>query len=430
MKGPTTLEQLTADLDRHGGNLAAVAREYGMPRRTLSNRRAKWESGGTIAIPVAPNGERVQSLPVPASAPIGSAIDGDTATVTLPAHPKRTGLRTGDEVLRDHGLDPSEWDIVSYNDNYWQGNDGEGPTNLTQSKVVAKRRIPHSVPIPARTDAPLRMPPRARRATRKPVLVALASDQHCPHQDEALEACWLEWLSVNKPQRILGMGDLTNQSKPHKKHRANLHARHNDTPSECFQAGEDWWRRTLAAAGEDVEAAQLPGNHDLRHQIATLESLPDLYDVKRPGEQYPWWDLEYMLGLDKLGVTYHRPDGEYHAAEVHIAPGLSVTHGSSAGPIGGAVKEMPRHEGSRAVGHDHKQSITHVVRYRDGEPRLHVAVSVGTMARRDLGYQPNPDTEQGFATVTVHPDGYWNIELARFDARRGRLVWRDQMYTA
>jgi hypothetical protein len=50
------------------------------------------------------------------------------------------------------------------------------------------------------------------------------------------------------------------------------------------------------------------------------------------------------------------------------------------------------------------------------------------MAKRDLGYTDDPDIQQGFATVTIHADGYWNVELARYDDRRKTLVWRDQKY--
>jgi hypothetical protein len=355
-------------------------------------------------------------------------VQGDVATITtnpgVPINP--------DTLLADHGLDPDEWIVTTARPNSWQALAPESEiVTLHQLKVEAKRILPDDVWIPARTDAPLRKPPRARRATKNsPVLVALAGDQHCPHQDEGLEACWLEWCRANQPDEIVGMGDLLNLSKPHSKHRPNLHDRHNDTPAACFQSGHDWWRRTLAASGTKTHASQVAGNHDLRAQISCLEKLPDLYDVKRPGEQHPWWDLEYMLGLDKLGVKYHRPEGEYHSVEVFLADSFSVAHGAKAGPHGGAPRDAAKHEGSRAVGHAHKASITVVVRYRNGSAIQHVHVSVPTMARRDLGYSDTPDSHQGFATLTKHADGTWNAELALYDDRRQQLWWRDQTYTA
>lgn len=294
--------------------------------------------------------------------------------------------------------------------------------------AAARSRADLLLCVPARESQFKRPKAKAKRGKSGTQLIALVSDQHCPHEDKSLDACWLEWLRANKPDRIVGLGDILNLSKP-SRHRQNLHARHNDTPAECFQAGRDWWRRTLEAA-EWCAADQLVGNHDVRHQIATLQTLPELYDVVRPGDDHSWWDLSYMMGLDELGVTLHRPDGEYHESQLEVAPGLLLAHGTHAGPTGGAHKAVAaRHESSRAQGHDHKQALAYVVRYRDGEPHQHVAVSVGTMARRDLGYAPDPDTQQGFATLTIHADGYWNVELARYDDRRKRLVWRDQLYS-
>ena len=293
---------------------------------------------------------------------------------------------------------------------------------------AARSRADLLLCIPARESKQKRRAVSAKRTKKDVQLIALVSDQHCPHEDFNLDACWLAWCAENRPDRIVGLGDILNLSKP-SRHRQNLHARHNDTPTECFQAGRDWWRRTLEAA-KCSAADQLLGNHDVRHQIGVLQTMPELYDVKRPGETHPWWDIEYMMGLDELGVTLHRAQGEYHESQLEIAPGLLLAHGTHAGPTGGAHKAIAaRHETSRAQGHDHKQALTYVVRYRDGEPHQHVALSVGTMARRDLGYVADPDSQQGFATLTVHPDGYWNVELARYDDRRKRLVWRDQLYS-
>lgn len=303
-------------------------------------------------------------------------------------------------------------------------------------KVTKRRHRPeadqvaYAATLPARTDRAIRKPRRARRATKNaPILAALVADQHCPHNDPGLHACWLEWCRANQPERIIGLGDIVNLASP-SRHRKNLHHRHNDTPAECFQSAHDWWRETLDAAGPDTAAEQLPGNHDLRASIAILERVPDLYDLRRPGEHHAWHDLEYLLGLDRLGVTYHRPQGEYHDVEVFLAESFSVTHGAKAGPYGGAARDATNHEGSRATGHAHKASLTMQVRYRQGEAVQHVAVSVPTMARRDLGYHPDPNTHQGFATLVLHADGTWNAELALYDDASRRLWWRDQHYTA
>ena len=408
MKGPVTREELEAALLKYG-SLNAAARAYNMSPQTLGSRAQKIGLSARQFLK-----SHHAAIAEAASNEVELTIDG-------PWQP--------DELLAEKGLDPTAWDVVQVMPNNWQGlGPGGEVVELYQLKVVARKKVIDPPVMPARDLGVIRKP-RKRKQGKKPIVIALPSDTHAPHADPGLEQCWLDWCAEVKPERIVHLGDLMNLSKP-SRHRQNLAAVHNDTPDECVQAGFNWWRDTLAAAGDQCIGEQIPGNHDLRVQIACMERMPECYDLKRPGEEHPWWDLEYMVGLGELGVTYHRPEGEYHSVEVQIAEGLGVWHGAKSGPHGGALKDAGRQEGSRAQGHSHKQALTYVVRYRDGEPHLHVQVDVGTMCRRDLGYQPTPDTQQGFATVVVFPDGYWNIELARYDDRRKRLVWRDQMYSA
>jgi hypothetical protein len=410
------------------GSIAATARVTGIKRTTLQ----RWATRYGIRSEH-PNNARTSNQNRSGGVNLevmfdeaGAQITPDAVRIVTEAHSGRR--MTADDVLAEHHVDPAEFELVEYKSRV-QGVDGSNEPKKYQVAVTARRKRSASGLIPARPEVFAAPQRRAQRTeSERSQLIALVSDQHCPHHDEQLDACWLAWLAENQPDRIVGLGDLVNASKP-SRHRPNLHAAFNDTLNECYQAAHDWWRRSLDAAGW-CEADQLPGNHDLRLQIATLERLPDAYELRRPGEEHPWWDLEFMLGLDQLGVRVHRAVGEYHAASLRLARGLVVTHGTHAGPVGGAVKAAARHEGSRAQGHDHKQAITYVVRYRDGDAVQHVNVSVGMMARRDLGYVADPDAQQGFATLVIHSDGYWNVELARFDQARGRLVWRDQVFDA
>lgn len=416
-----------------GGSPQTMSELTGTPGRTIRRHLKRLRDAEGVIQDPAGLGPRPLPTAQRGAETAGARIDDDSALLVSRPNPRGTATLTPDELMREHGLDPAEWDYTSTL-NAWDALTGEGGvTTLAQLKLSCRRRVPLDLVIPARESGYQRKPLRPRKASkRKPLLIALPSDQHCPHEDPGLDECWQYWVAEHAPDRIVGLGDLTNYAKP-SRHRPNMHERHNDGANECGQAGYNWWRRTIDAhpRPDALECGQLPGNHDLRPGITCLEKTPDLYDVRRPGEEHPWWDFAYLAGLDKLGVTYHRPEGEYHAAKVFVAPGLMVTHGTHSGPLGGAPKAASKHEKSRAQGHDHKQAVTYVVRY-DDEDRAHqsVHVSVGTMARRDLGYTPDPDTQQGFATVVLHEDGYWNVELARYDDQRRRLVWRDSIYTA
>lgn len=397
-----------------------IAARTGIARSTIG----RWLSANGLTNPAEAqrrNGQKARRY--------NALPDDDTFTLTLEPHPKRPDeCRTPEQITRDHGADPETVELVSFTDNYWRGNDGEGPAFLTQSKATFKPRRT-ALTLPPRPEIVERRNPRVKPPKKsKTSLIAIVADQHCPHHDLGLHECWLAWLEQNQPDKIILLGDLLNLSKP-SRHRPNLSAKYNDDPDECLASGRQWLAESIAAA-PSAELEFIAGNHDLRVQIAVMERLPELYEAKRPGEDYPWWDLSYWLGFDAYGVTYHRADGEYHSVEVEVAPGLQAAHGAKAGPFGGAAKDKDRIEGSRLVGHDHKQVLSYTVRYRDREAHQHLAVSVGTMARRDLGYTPLPDTVQGFGSVAVHADGYWNVELARYDDRRKTLVWRDQRYTA
>jgi hypothetical protein len=424
---PTQLRQA---VELHG-SLGKAAKATGANLHTLKKWSIKHLHDGHPITTASVRQSKLKDSPTPLPAPTTPALaDPNLRVESSNAYLADSLAPTPEELVRSKGLDPNDWEITP-TIKEWQALAPEGEiVVLRQTICHLRRRVPLDVVMPARTDAPLkrtRIPRRIQSAT-KPILVALPSDQHCPHDDKGLRACWLAWLERNQPERIIGLGDILNLSKP-SRHRANLGAKHNDTAAENYQAGHDWWRETIdAAPGASCE--QLCGNHDVRASIATLERLPELYDVRRPGEEHPWHDLEYMLGLDKLGVKYHRPEGEYHSVEVFVTENFSVGHGAKAGPYGGAPRDASKHEGSRAVGHSHKASIVVVVRYRNGRAIQHVHMSVPTMARRDLGYADTPDSHQGFSTLTIQPDGTWNVELALYDDHRQQLWWRDQMYRA
>ena len=81
------------------------------------------------------------------------------------------------------------------------------------------------------------------------------------------------------------------------------------------------------------------------------------------------------------------------------------------------------------IGHTHRQSVVfHTAHDIDGEPSVLLGCEAGTMARirGGLGYTPNPDWQQGFATAHLHEDGLFALDLAVFV--NGSLLWAGQRY--
>lgn len=423
MAGKITPQQLERDLARLGSR-HAVAREYGIGATTVFRMMQRWG----LSSPHPRAGNTAQQQPA-APTPAGVDIGTDTATVTLPAHPKRGGLRSVEQVLHDHGLDPERWEVVSYADNYWDAPTGEGDAApLSQSKVVARRKAGAEALLPARCKGWRPSMPRGAAPKRAGELVLCVSDTHAPYHDPGLHDCLLQWLRWHQPDRAFDFGDLLDLPIP---------SRHRTTqgfeasPQESIDARYRIDAERVAASPRTAWTVCL-GNHDERIDHAVRDKNgASVARIARANDSIPVLDLGFLLRYDELGIELLRPTGDYHSVSVEIAPGLFGRHGTKAGKHGGAVKVIEKHAGSVGQGHDHKQVHQQVVRYDEqGRAQARWALSWGAMCERDLGYVEDPDVAQGFTTITVHEDGSWHPEIAKYDAAARTLFWRDERYVA
>lgn len=428
--GPGTPEQFRADLERLG-TIAAVARSYGMPRKTLDNRASKWGLKSQRAISREEQPEReaaARTSAVGVDQP-GAAITDTTATVTLPIHPKREGLRTKQQVLEDHGLNPEEWEVASYADNYWAGNSGDGPSNLTQSKVIARAKVDLST-INLRIETTWRPPtPKIRRPNKiTPMMVPLFSDPHFPLHEEDLYEASLVFCDTHeeKIKEIIIPGDEGDWT-PFGRHGTNR--RINVSVSDAIlgvYTGLSGWRK----AAPNAPIKLIPGNHTHWLQKRLMELFPNAADIVAPGDDYDYLSLRGVCKLDELHIDYLDTKGEYHDIHYEVANGLIVMHGTRTGKHGGATKEIEVWEGTSVMqGHDHSGALT-VINYRlpNGGYVQRYAVSMMAMARRDMGYSPKRDVAQGFPVVSIWPDGQWHIDLAFFNPQTRTTTWRDWRY--
>jgi hypothetical protein len=420
MQDVSTASGLQAELDRLG-SWAAVSRLHDIPATTLKHRGRRW--GCKSPAPRA-GGNGAPHTPEPArggTAP-AAAVHGDAATITLPVGAKWQP----DQLLRDHGLDPAEWIVTNARPNTWQALAPEGEiVDLHQLKVEAVRRIPTDALLPARTEGwtPATRPTRPTRATE---LVCIVSDTHAPYHDPGLHNCLLQWLNRHTPTRAYDFGDLLDLPTP---------SRHRTTrgfeasPQESIDTRYRLDAERVAASPTTAWTA-VYGNHDERLDHAAHDKIgAHVARIARAGDTLPVWDLGFLLRYDELGITVARPTGDYHSVTLEIAPGLFARHGTKAGKHGGAAKAIERRASSIAQGHDHKQVQQQIIRYDDaGIARSHWTISFGAMCLRDLGYVEDADTAQGFTTITVHADGSWHPEMARYDDATQTLYWRDERY--
>lgn len=418
MSGRVSREQLIADLERLGSR-AAVAREYGIASTTLQKRMQR----EGIASPHA----RATGSTEPPSVTTGDTgikVDGDTATIVWPAG---TPWSLG-EVCRTANLDPNEWLPVRAIPNIWQAiSKDDGIVDLHQIKVELVRRIPADMILPARSDGwkPPKPKPLPQRATRT---IVVSTDWHAPYQDRGLEDCYLQVLADLQPDEDWDLGDLCDFPTP---------SRHRTTkgfeasPQQCVDERYRHDARRVAAAPNAVHK-RMYGNHDVRVDIAVTEKVgAHVARLARAEDTLPVLDLGHLLRYDELGIEVLRPDGDYHSVVARIVEGLSARHGTKSGPMGGAVKTMNRRATSQLSGHDHKSVLTqHVMYDDDDEVELRISASIGCCCQRALArsYNEDADIHLGFAVVTDHGGGVFNVELARYDDARRVLYFRDKVY--
>jgi hypothetical protein len=267
--------------------------------------------------------------------------------------------------------------------------------------------------------------PAPNRATQ---LVLCVSDTHAPYHDPGLHDCLLQWLYQHQPEQAFDFGDMLDLPTP-SRHRTTRGFE--ATPQESLNARYELDAERVAASPRTQWTVCL-GNHDERLDHAIRDKVgAHVARIARAGDDVPVMDLGFLLRYDELGIDLARPSGDYHSVTLEIAPGLHARHGTKAGKHGGAVKAIEKHAGSVAQGHDHRQVLQQIIKYDEhGIAQARWAISFGAMCSRDLGYVEDPDVGQGFLTVTVHDDGSWHPELARYDAATKRLFWRNECYTA
>ncbi len=345
-----------------------------------------------------------------------------------------------DKMLEERGLDPTQWQIEGATVNEWDGPIGEGQmVTYHQAKLHLKRKVETQL-LPARSDGWIAPPVSGvARVTGGVRLVAVIGDQQAPFHDENLHSLFCAWLEQNNPDELVSLGDGVDFPDI-SRHR--LDPENTAVVNECIQAGYDLFRAYRQAAPH-TRIRKLAGNHDerLRNILLDKPSVRPLYGVARADngqENEPVLTIKHLMRFDELGVEYVDPEGPYELAQINLSKHLAVRHGWIARKGSGtSALDTLEHLGySVIVGHTHRQSIVYKTTHDiDGGTKTLTAAEAGCMCRIDQQKQKGrkfpdfsvlPDWQQGFSTVTLHPDGLFRIENATYV--NGTLLWRDQRY--
>lgn len=351
-------------------------------------------------------------------------FSGDEATFDLPAS---TRMADPETVMKQWGLDPSEWEVRGLIINSWDSPAGE---TLYQTKFNLKRLTPLNMVFPARVDGYKPKKVKVKRDKKAPRLVVLCGDQQAPYHDERLHGIFCNWLEDNKPDEGVLIGDTMDLPSI---------SRHADEPEwaastqECVDSAYTILRDYVQAS-EQTAWQKLAGNHDERLRRSIIDRVRDLHDLRRADigeEERSVFDPAYLLRLDELGIKYVAPKGGYNHAQIMLSPLLAARHGWIATRNSGAsaLKTLEHLGYSVVVGHTHRQSLVYKTKHDIyGDPETLAAAEIGCMCavREGLGYAVHPDWQQGFTTATVWQDGKFRLEHATYV--NGALFWRDQRY--
>jgi hypothetical protein len=350
----------------------------------------------------------------------GTEIISDVTTEDL-------NLNDTENLLRERGFNPDDWEVAGAKINEWEGPSEGGQTTYHQLKVsIVKKKLDMLI-MPARSEGNYIRPRSSKQVDTDYRFVVLTGDQQAPFQDENLHELFCQWLRLNKPNEGVLLGDTMDFPEISRhRHKPEFAA----ATQECIDSGYQILRDYVASS-EDTQWTKLPGNHDERIRNTFIDYMLDLHNLRQAGDDQPLMSIPNLLRLDELGIDYIEPHGPYQFAQHNLSNKLSARHGwlVTKGAGASAHKTLEHLGYSVVVGHTHRQGHVHQTKFDiHGKPETLAGVESGCMCdiSKGLGYAPNPDWQNGFATAIVYPDGTFKLDLAIYTNEN--LYYRDQRF--
>lgn len=417
--------RLLAD-DEARPSRAKLARRLGMVESTLS--KALHRAGMVEAVDAI-----LRPPPTPAVAVDDPGVhhhaDG-SATIASDFANQPPAPWKPDTLLRAHGLDPAEWEIVRVRGNRW----GDPSEPMHQLRVdVVPRRLLIIAPDPSDWKPPPK-PRRRRRKAAEPRSVVVCGDHHAPHHDKVLHRLFCEWLADERPDEGVINGDLLDF------HTISRHRERDgfaQPVNECLRAGLQVLL-DYRAASPDTRWTIKRGNHDQRLYDQIVDNVRGLHRLAPGGglslagedDEIPALSLRRLLYLDQLGIELI--DEDWDVAKVRLSRKLSARHGPSAAK-NATAKLLDKFSVSVIQSHTHRLSIELRTEHTDAddEPTItRLAAEAGCMCevRGGLGYADSPNWNQGALAVTIWPDDDFHVSPLVYVP--GRLLAHGRRYVA
>lgn len=234
-------------------------------------------------------------------------------------------------------------------------------------------------------------------------------DVHIPFHDKWALRHWLQFVEDRKPGVIHIIGDLID---------AYGISRYDKNPARksSLQREVDLARAFLTELRRitpDADIRYSEGNHEDRLRKILWGRCKELAGIR-------CLDIPTLLGLDELGITYHR------AGDAYSIGGILFTHGSVVrSEAGQSARQTARRGGTSVImGHTHRLGYSPQTTWTNTEE----AWECGCLCRLDLDYlETLPNWQQGWLTITYLPSGP-DVQIARVVGRRGhrRILYAGQ----
>jgi hypothetical protein len=395
------------------GTVSGAAKALGIPRTTLSS----WlhDNQGEEAT------ERAAKRKL-------------TDAVSVSGSLEERDLKKPEELLSEHGLEDSEWDVLKVDLSKRDAGTAKDPkvSRTISVSIAPKIELPEPAMAGEKTVFRAR-PKRSKKAKTEPRLYVILGDEQAPNGlDEPLHELVLQFLRDVGPDELVHIGDLGDFESVSSYQQLNP-GQWSNSVQECIDSSYRILANYMANLPEGTRARYLIGNHEVRLQRYLLNQAKEVFGIARAEEAgNSVLDLAYLLRLEELGVELVTSDlGTYPHPMIELAPRLVATHGDVARRKSGTSPHaaMEHLEAGVIHGHTHRAAIvSRTVHTLKGSYTLQGA-EIGCLCKPNgLGYTSSRSTDwqQGFATVAVWPDGHYQIDLASY--QNGVLVWRGERW--
>ena len=388
--GPLEKERLVqAWVFDNGLHVMRCARALGMPKSTVQDAIRRLTEKGLLLVPT--------DAPDPGEEVYEYSAESDTVTLHYTGSDSTLSPR---DVMRQHGMDPAEWD-VDYLTIAENQKTGLNKFTIKVSPCVVPPRITinHvSVPAVAGIDGLLDQSGYNKTCVVIPdihVGYSMVNGGLVPYHDRRAVSAAINLCRHIQPDTIVQLGDLMDMPEL-SRFRQDPAFQHTLQPT-IYEAS--WIMAQLSFCAPTKYF--IPGNHDARLERIIADRLPQLHGL-RDWRSFETLSVDRLTGLSNQGwqVQHQYPDGR-----VWLNDNVVLKHGTLYGGKPGTTvrKMLDATAVSTGQGHSHSAELAYELRSQRHGKQIIMCASFGWLGDPN-GPIPraNPDVDWHQAVGLIH----------------------------